>query len=217
MGTGDTLLFFLLALLTGKPREIFARVLRQWALLVPAAAALLMYGVLYAEPRYLPSFVVLFWLGLFAGLGVREDKKSRIVAGAATGAAACIMVILTATTVFGSANPTDWRSSFKWKEPQIQYEIAQALHGDGIKGETRSRGFDRRYSTTRKTTPGQAGEGQNHCRSAWNRREEFLGRRPRVPGKSASGTGTDPRQGLNCQSARRGIGSTLATAWKYRI
>jgi hypothetical protein len=126
------ILFFLLALLTGRPTEIFDGVLQQWALLVPVAAALMMYGVLYAEPRYLPSFVVLFWLGLFAGLRIPEDKKSKTVAGAATGMAACIMVIFTATAVFGSANPTDWKNPFKWKGAQIQYDIAQALHQDGI-------------------------------------------------------------------------------------
>lgn len=79
---------FVLVYMSGRGLRI-RDVIAQWVLLVPALAALLMYGQVYIEPRYVGAFVVLLFVGLFSSVrtrGRREDN--RLIA--------CLMIIIAA-------------------------------------------------------------------------------------------------------------------------
>ena len=47
----------------------------QWVLLVPAIAALVMYSLVLVEFRYVGSFIVLLWMGIFSGMRLRDSQK----------------------------------------------------------------------------------------------------------------------------------------------
>jgi hypothetical protein len=49
----------------------------QWRLLVPAVAALALYGMVYVEWRYIGAYVTILWLGLYMGVRLPDSHASR--------------------------------------------------------------------------------------------------------------------------------------------
>lgn len=58
-------------------KRLMADILRQWVLLVPAVAALGMYSLVNAVPRYIAPLIVLVYLALFSAVRLRESRESR--------------------------------------------------------------------------------------------------------------------------------------------
>jgi 4-amino-4-deoxy-L-arabinose transferase-like glycosyltransferase len=83
--------------------------------MIPGVAALVMYSLVYAEPRHLAPFIALLFTGSFAALGVSARRMPlRIVSGAvvlgflATGGVGTVRTVYAATRV--NASPSeDWQ------------------------------------------------------------------------------------------------------------
>ena len=64
---------FLVLSFFGRPRVLTGRA-RLWNLFIAACAAMLLYSLVYVEPRLVGGFAVLFWLGLFSTVRLRNDR-----------------------------------------------------------------------------------------------------------------------------------------------
>jgi 4-amino-4-deoxy-L-arabinose transferase-like glycosyltransferase len=84
----------------GQVRQAGRAVLRQWPVLVIAAAGLLMYLIIYIEPRYIAGYIVLLWIGLLSAARVQSLSARRLAATAGIAMSALLMV-RTATTRLG--------------------------------------------------------------------------------------------------------------------
>jgi hypothetical protein len=91
----------LILLLMSKPREWLAGVWRYAPLLLLALAGLAMFSLLHVEPRYVASFLVLFWLSIWAGARLPEGESSRRLFGAV---ALTLVALLLFTTLASSAS-----------------------------------------------------------------------------------------------------------------
>jgi hypothetical protein len=118
-----------------------------WSLLIPALAAFAMYALVYVEPRYVASFVVLFWSGVLAGVHLPESQK---VVKFATGVSVIILLVVVINIVpfnvkrlfnlQGIRTPTSSdipRNSTNQAKPlnrrsHLQWQIAQGLSSIGV-------------------------------------------------------------------------------------
>jgi hypothetical protein len=82
-----------LCLMSGGGRPCVKGLLRQWGLLVPALAAMAMYGLVHLETRYVGPFVLLFWFGCFSGVRLPDRRGSRRPMGAVIVAMAVVMAL----------------------------------------------------------------------------------------------------------------------------
>lgn len=69
------------------------RMLGYWPLLVPAMIAVILYSLVYAEPRYLGPFFLLFWMVGFAALRFPGSTSMRRFLGVASAAIAATSVL----------------------------------------------------------------------------------------------------------------------------
>jgi hypothetical protein len=89
---GGVMVGVLLLFLVSGPARIAVRdVARYWPVWILGIAGLLMYLAVHVEDRYAGGFFTLFWVGLIAGMRVREDIGQRIVPGIALGMALTVL------------------------------------------------------------------------------------------------------------------------------
>lgn len=89
-----SMLFFL-----GQRRRLVLQdIAGQWALLIPALAALGMYSLVHVEGRYIGPFLVLLWMGLLASVRLPRSPESRRLSRGAT----VIAVFFIAYSIAGS-------------------------------------------------------------------------------------------------------------------
>ena len=83
----------MLLLISSRPMSYYKRILERWPLIVPAFAAVVLYTLVYSEPRYLGPFVLLLWMAVFSGLRFPDLPSMKKFVGLAISAIA-------ATTLF---------------------------------------------------------------------------------------------------------------------
>jgi hypothetical protein len=125
--------FVMLWALAGRSGVKLRGLATRWILLAPAAAALGMYALVHAFPRYVAPFVVLLWMGLYSAVRLRDVPGVRraamrvvLVVSGALGSVVLIQSlphgvvvareILTETPV-----------------PHTQWEVARALSEGGLR------------------------------------------------------------------------------------
>lgn len=102
-------------------------------LTVPSAAALLMYGLVHVEPRYIGPFVVLLTLGGLAGLPLPPLGIGRIILqGGAIGLAVSLAAPLCAGLLL-NALALVRRPDLSGPSTHVQWEVARALHEVGVR------------------------------------------------------------------------------------
>jgi hypothetical protein len=119
-------------------RSALADLLRRWGLVVVALAGFAMYGLVYAEARYIGVFVVLFWADWMANLRLPGSQPYRKLA---SGLSAIMVVFLLLnlaafelqgfSDLRSSRNP-DRESSHQVRAPSWPGEVAAKLHELGI-------------------------------------------------------------------------------------
>lgn len=60
--------FITLLLIGSSPKSSCKRIFRCWPLILPSAAAIALYSLVYSETRYLAPFLLLLWMSGFSGL-----------------------------------------------------------------------------------------------------------------------------------------------------
>jgi hypothetical protein len=82
--------------LRGDARRAVDDVARQWLLLVPGLAAVVLYSLVHVESRLIAPFVVLCWLGVFNAVRLPYSECARrTVGGATAGLVAALALSLT--------------------------------------------------------------------------------------------------------------------------
>jgi hypothetical protein len=104
-----------------------------WALLMPTAATVGMYALVYMSPRYLGAAIGVMWIAIIAGVRMpRTDASAR----AMRGAAAAITVLVG----FAIVSATVWECSAGWQrllrgnvdEYNVPGHVAEVVHQAGI-------------------------------------------------------------------------------------
>jgi 4-amino-4-deoxy-L-arabinose transferase-like glycosyltransferase len=78
---------FILLYMTGRGWRILKDVAASWFLLMPAVAAFAMYSLVHVEERFIGSFIVLLFVGLFSGVRLADWQGARRLV-------ACVMIII---------------------------------------------------------------------------------------------------------------------------
>ena len=113
------LAFFLLGY-RGWPSWI--RLARQWHLTGPALAALTMYALVCVKSRYVPSFIVLLWMGLFSGVDLPNSTRIRK-------ATRCVAIAMVVAIALLSARAIARDLVYGMNHPgHLQWEIARFLY-----------------------------------------------------------------------------------------
>jgi hypothetical protein len=117
--------FLILFTCTQRPWRSVQQLTAQWALLLPALAALSLYAFVYVEPRYLGAFMVLFWLGVGSGVRVPDAPAAKHLV-ACVSAAIAVSLLLTVSLL---TLRTLTASSGGW---DVSWQVAEGLHRMGL-------------------------------------------------------------------------------------
>ena len=120
-------------LLSRRARRLIYDLKDQWALLLPAIGGLGLYALVNVQGRYVASFIVLLWLGLFAAVRLPQTPESERFMKA-------IMVVLAGsiilTTVASSTRETavTLRQLVRGEDPAAheQWQVAEGLRELGL-------------------------------------------------------------------------------------
>lgn len=114
-------------------------IVRGWGLVLIALAALGMYGLVYAESRYVGVFVVLFWADWLANVSLpRLPVSKRLAAGLGATMVVFVLASILAFNLEGFGDLTNRRSAGQATSqpagpPSWPGEVAQELHRLGIR------------------------------------------------------------------------------------
>jgi hypothetical protein len=114
-------------------RLLVADLIQQWSLLIPGLAGLGLYALVNVQGRYVASFVVLLWLGLFAAVRLpRTDEAERFIKALSVVLAAAI-VFTTAASSSGEAI-SSVRQLVAGEDPSAheQWQVAEGLREKGV-------------------------------------------------------------------------------------
>lgn len=101
-------------------------------LTLPSVAALVMYGLVHVEPRYIGPFVLLLSLGALAGLPVSpQGKADSLLKGTAVGLATVLVAPLCVSLLLNAAVLVT-RPQLSGPAAHAQWQVAQALHENGV-------------------------------------------------------------------------------------
>jgi hypothetical protein len=124
----------ILYLMGGRRWMAIKDIAQYWVLLVPGFAALAMYSLVHAVPRYVGPFVVLLWVGVFCGVRLPDSYESRRLV-------ACVIVaIISLVTLIKIAAPTaqviydSGRDLIRWRDTSVNlhWQVADGLRQMGI-------------------------------------------------------------------------------------
>lgn len=104
--------------------------LRHWPLFVPAVAALGLYAVVHVERRYIAPFVLLLWMGLFAGVRLPRHPGWRRMA---TGALVAAVIVTLAAASLSTLNDLFLRKQEPMFDGSMHARIAAALSRAGLR------------------------------------------------------------------------------------
>jgi hypothetical protein len=121
-----TLALLALVLIAPRPSRFLGRSARSWPITIPALSALVLYGLVYTEYRYIAAFVLLLWLAAFSGISLPASQGSRRLIGiAVTGIAAVTLFLSGRTVCHDLIDPLNSVS--------VPWEVASKLDELGIK------------------------------------------------------------------------------------
>jgi membrane-associated protease RseP (regulator of RpoE activity) len=112
--------------IAGNPRQ-FA------ALTLPASAALVMYGLVWVQPRYIAPFIVLLALGGFCGLPFPHDRLSRTLLAGASVALATVLATPLLVGLLLNAAVLVLQSGSAGRPAHVQWQVAEALRQNGLR------------------------------------------------------------------------------------
>jgi len=123
----------ILYLFGGKGWSCLRDIAKQWALLVPAIAAFMMYLLICIQPRYLGSFIVLIWLGIFSGMRLPDSPHSKkMMQSAVTAMLFVMMVAIFFSPILSAFSKCGQLMQGQNPWPHPQYEVAQGLSRMGL-------------------------------------------------------------------------------------
>jgi 4-amino-4-deoxy-L-arabinose transferase-like glycosyltransferase len=104
-----------------------------WCLIIPAMAGLGIYALINVQSRYVAAFVVLLWLGLFAGLRMFNNQESKRSIACVT-VVLMTMMVLTVTASSSSEAYATAHSLIAGEDPSAhkQWRVAEGLHQMGV-------------------------------------------------------------------------------------
>lgn len=109
-----------------------------WALLIPGAATIGLYAMVYVSPRYLGAAICVMWVALIAGVRLpRTDASARLLRGATAA--------VTALLAFAIVSATIWECGAGWRrllrgdvdEYNNPWHVAEVMHAAGLAEGTR--------------------------------------------------------------------------------
>jgi hypothetical protein len=101
-------------------------------LTVPSVVALLMYGMIYIETRYLGPFMVLLTLGAFAGLHPPEARNGEWLLGGAAVSLAAVLAAPLVVALLLNAVVLASRPELTGRGAHTQWQVAEALRRTGL-------------------------------------------------------------------------------------
>ncbi len=110
----------------GQKKLLLERIRRQWHLLIPALSALGMYALIFVAPRYVGTFFVLLWAGLFSAVCISNSRISRKMVWSVT-----LAITMTLGGVCLRAVARDLIHALRYPA-HPQWEVAEALHRLGV-------------------------------------------------------------------------------------
>jgi 4-amino-4-deoxy-L-arabinose transferase-like glycosyltransferase len=130
-GLAVALIFFYL--LSRRGRRLIHDLKDQWPLLLPAIGGFGLYVLVNVQDRYVASFIVLFWLGLFAAVRLPQTPDSERFMKAAMVVLAGLIVL---TSIASSARETGvtLRDLVRGEDPVAheQWQVAEGLRERGL-------------------------------------------------------------------------------------
>ena len=104
-----------------------------WFMLIPALITLIMYSLIYLEPRHIAPFAVLLFAGAFASVRLPDSQKNRRSVACGTIIILATFMILISPSISQAASSTI-RGLIKGEEPQMGWEIDTYWQvADGLK------------------------------------------------------------------------------------
>jgi hypothetical protein len=120
------ILFFIIPVLffmSRRKRLVIRDIAEQWILLIPAIAALGMYFMVSAEPRYIAPFISLLWIGILSGIHLPGSDESKRLLRIATILITSVIMIISTHHVIKNRLPSPTHS---------QWQIADAIRQMGV-------------------------------------------------------------------------------------
>jgi len=118
--------WLVLAIFAGHWRETSRRILRLWFLWLPSLSALILYGLVLVEPRYVAVPMAVVWIALFAGLPwVRIGTARRI------GAAVILAIAITSGTALAKDGLSNFAVGLR-RTLHVQWQVADGLLHMGL-------------------------------------------------------------------------------------
>ncbi len=121
-----TIAWLALVLMAPKPSRCFLRAGNNWPLMIPALAALGLYGLVYTEYRYVAPFVLLLWLAAFSCVSLPASRGSRRFIGLA-------VIAIAVTTLFFTGKAIVYELIDPVINTPIQWQVARDINRLGVK------------------------------------------------------------------------------------
>ncbi len=116
------LLFF-----AGEWRGFCQRFTRLWTVWLPAIVILLLYSIVWLEPRYLPAATLVLWCSVLAAIRLpRLDTSPRLANAVAMAVALALGLSITTITVANIATALR-------RPPHVEWQVAEGLHRMGLR------------------------------------------------------------------------------------
>ena len=119
-------LLFVLLYFAARKWLRLSRVLEQWPLLLPSAAAIAMHALLPTEGRYVAPYVVFLWAALLAAVRVPREHVNKGLSFTC-----CVMLAMLATAIGFSAVRESRKAMRFW--PDTHLEVVEVLDRMGVK------------------------------------------------------------------------------------
>ena len=115
-------------------RTIAAKLSLLFQLSVPAVVMLIIYSIVHVESRFLASFVVLFWTGIFSGVVLPASRESRRLLGCSAVVVATIVLAAMIMPVYQSLYATA-RDVVRGEgnSPDETWKVAKGLSQIGLR------------------------------------------------------------------------------------
>jgi hypothetical protein len=139
----------ILLLLSAERRTILTNFARQWILLAVPFMGLAMFAFVFAEPRYVAVFVVLFLLGIFAGIRLPDSRESQKAFWAVICTLVASILLPLATTAYpelGRLNLSEFAHP-EQNSSNPSWQVANGLRRVGIQPGARIAWVRPRYFT----------------------------------------------------------------------
>lgn len=124
---------FVLYLMGRRARLLLTDLMHRWRLIIPAIAGLGLYSMVNVQGRYVASFVVLLWLGLFSAVRLHHTPDSKRFTKAVT---LVLLVSIVFTTMASSTHEAvqTARQLLGGENPRAheQWQVAEGLREKGL-------------------------------------------------------------------------------------